>query len=267
MPSIRDTLSRSVKAVIVFTLAGSAALLLAFGPRASDRYPRDAVVVDYWEKWTGIEEAGMRQIVDDFNSTVGRDKHIYVRYLSTSAIEQKTLVATAGAMPPDVAGLYNQDIPQFASMNALEPLDEISAAHGITAAYYKKVFWDECRYDGKLYGLVSTAYDLGLYYNKEVFAERADSLRAMVLIRAVLRARLPNSTRMQKRWTLLGLTGTLILPGIFRWNRGGISTIRASGSAEAGGTIRCTNLRSRTRRLFGRINGFKVIPSGWAMGR
>jgi multiple sugar transport system substrate-binding protein len=178
MPSLANTLSKSVKAVIVFALAGSAALLLAFGPRAGDQFPADAVVVDYWEKWTGIEEAGMRQIVDDFNSTVGRDKHIFVRYLSTSAIEQKTLVAAAGGMPPDVAGLYNQDIPQFAAMNALEPLDDIAAAHGISAPYYKKVFWDECRYNGKLYGLVSSAYDIGLYYNKEIFQKRADSLRA-----------------------------------------------------------------------------------------
>jgi multiple sugar transport system substrate-binding protein len=136
------------------------------------------VIVDYWEKWTGAEEAGMRQIVDDFNATVGRDKHIYVRYLSTSSIEQKTLVATAAGVPPDVAGLYNQNIPQFASMDALEPLDEMATAHGITADNYKKVFWDECHYDGHLYGLVSSAYDIALYYNKEIFQQRASALRA-----------------------------------------------------------------------------------------
>ena len=178
MPSLSNTLSKWIKSAIVIVLAGSAVVLLAFGPRAQDQFPKDAVVVDYWEKWTGFEEAGMRQIVDDFNSTVGRDKHIFVRCLSTSSIEQKTLVATAGGMPPDVAGLYNQDIPQFAAMSALQPLDDIASAHGITESYYKKVFWDECRYNGKLYGLVSSAYDIGLYYNKTIFQNRADSLRA-----------------------------------------------------------------------------------------
>jgi ABC-type glycerol-3-phosphate transport system substrate-binding protein len=158
---------------------GLAALaLLALGPRASDQFPNDSVIVDYWEKWGGTEEAGIRQIVEDFNTTVGREKHIFVRCLSTSGIEQKTLVATAAGVPPDVAGLYNQDIPQFAAMNALQPLDAMAAEHGITAVSYKKVFWDECRYNGTLFGLVSTAYDLGLYYNTEIFKQRAVDLRA-----------------------------------------------------------------------------------------
>jgi multiple sugar transport system substrate-binding protein len=169
--------SNAIRKLILITLGAMAAALLAFGPRAIDRFPRDAVIVDYWEHWNGNEAAAMRQIVDDFNTTVGSQKHIFVRYLSTSAIEQKTLIATAAGVPPDIAGLYNQDIPQFAAQDALCPLEDLAAAHGITADAYKKVFWDECRYDGHLYGLVSTAFDLGLYYNREIFQQRASALR------------------------------------------------------------------------------------------
>ena len=50
-----------------------------------------------------------------------------MRYLSTSDIEKKTLIATAAGVPPDIAGLYNQNIPQFASQDALEPLDQMAA--------------------------------------------------------------------------------------------------------------------------------------------
>jgi multiple sugar transport system substrate-binding protein len=167
-----------IRNLIVGALVLGSLLLLAFGPRAEDQFPKDRVIVDYWEHWSGFEEAAMRQIVDAFNSTVGRDKKIFVRYLSTSGIEQKTLVATAAGAPPDIAGLYNQNIPQFAAMDALEPLDQMAAAHGITSETYKKVFWDECNYDGHLYGLVSTAFDLGLYYNTEIFRQKADALRA-----------------------------------------------------------------------------------------
>ena len=178
MTSFSTSASKAVKWLAVVALVGGALALLALGPRATDELPDDRVIVDYWEKWTSDEEAAMRRVVDEFNATVGREKKIYVRYLSTSAIEQKTLVATAAGDPPDIAGLYNQNIPQFASQDALEPLDEMAAAHGITAASYKKVFWDECRFEGRLYGLVSTAYDLGLYYNTEMFENRAGALRA-----------------------------------------------------------------------------------------
>src|SRR5437773_6501211 len=123
----------------------------------------------------------MRQIVDDFNQTTGAEKHMYVRLLSTSDIEKKTLIATAGGVPADIAGLYNQDIPQFAAMDALEPLDEMAQAHAITPDTYKKVFWDECGYETRLYGLVSTAFDLALYYNTDIFRQRADVLRAQAL--------------------------------------------------------------------------------------
>jgi len=178
MSSFSTKVSTAIKTLIVVVLSASALLLLAFGPRAGEELPEDCVIVDYWEKWAGTEEAGIRQIVDDFNQTIGREKRIYVRCLSTSGVIEKTLVATAAGAPPDVAGLYNQNIPQFAALDALEPLDEMATARGITADTYKKVFWDECHYDGRLYGLVSTAYDLGLYYNKDILRQRALPLRA-----------------------------------------------------------------------------------------
>jgi ABC-type glycerol-3-phosphate transport system substrate-binding protein len=178
MTSFSTSASKAVKWAVVAALVGGALALLALGPRATDELPADRVIVDYWEKWTGDEEAAMRRVVNAFNDTVGREKKIYVRYLSTSAIEQKTLVATAAGDPPDVAGLYNQNIPQFASQDALEPLDELAASYGIGAATYKPVFWTMCRYEGKLYGLVSACHDLALFYNTAMFRARAGELRA-----------------------------------------------------------------------------------------
>jgi multiple sugar transport system substrate-binding protein len=178
MSSFGTGILSGIKHLVVAVLAASGLGLLIFGPRAGDKFPKDCVIVDYWEKWTGSEEAAMRKIVDDFNSTVGHDKHIYVRYLSTSGIEQKTLVSIAAGTPPDVAGLYNQNIPQFSALDSLEPLDDLAADHGITSKTYKKVFWDECYYDNHLYGLASTAFDLGLYYNKEIFRQGAQALES-----------------------------------------------------------------------------------------
>lgn len=178
MRSLGSKVAVSIKSLIVAALVLGGSLLLAFGPRAGEELPADRVIVDYWEHWSGAEEAGMRAIVNAFNDTVGREKKIFVRYLSTSSIEQKTLVATAAGVPPDIAGLYDQNIAQFAALDALEPLDDLAAEHGITSAHYKKVFWEACRYEGRLYGLVSSAFDLALFYNKRIMRERADELRA-----------------------------------------------------------------------------------------
>ena len=115
---------RWVKNVVIVLMLAAAAAVLAFGPhgrRGGPAEPGD-VVVDYWEKWTGNEGAQMASIVDDFNRTVGRQKHVYVRMVSTSNIDRKTLVATAAGVPPDLAGMWDPQLVQFAALDALTPL-------------------------------------------------------------------------------------------------------------------------------------------------
>ena len=120
----------------------------------------------------------MRHVVDEFNRTEGTRQHIFVRYVSMAAINQKTLVATAAGVPPDIAGLYDQNLVQFAAMNALEPLEDMARAHGITEGYYKPVYWNACNYDGHLYALISTPVVVALHYSKDAFADSAAKLRA-----------------------------------------------------------------------------------------
>src|SRR4051812_27821681 len=88
------------KAIVLLLLVVPALGLLLFGPSSKQSLPPDRVIVDYWEKWTADEGDQMKQIVDDFNNSVGAQKHIYVRYVSISTINQKTLIATAAGVPP-----------------------------------------------------------------------------------------------------------------------------------------------------------------------
>ncbi|RYX83601.1 extracellular solute-binding protein [bacterium] len=155
-----------------------AAGVLLFGPRPEANRPKNRVVVTYWEKWTNKEAAQMKQIVNDFNNSVGARKGIYVEYLSMSNINQKTLVSTAGGVPPDIAGVWDTQVPQFAAIDALEPLEDMAKAHGITSDYYKSVYWRGCSYNGHLWGLVSTPGVVALHYNKRIFKENAALLRA-----------------------------------------------------------------------------------------
>ena len=170
---------RHIRFIIMTVMIVGGILLLAFGPRDTEnKIPANAVVVEYWEKWTGYEETAARNIVNDFNNTVGKEKNIYVRYLSISNVNQKTLIATAGGSPPDIAGLNDWQMAQFASLDAIQPLESMAAeysranpAHTIDANTYKKVYWNSVNYQGHLYGLISTPASLGLLYNKKTFEE------------------------------------------------------------------------------------------------
>jgi ABC-type glycerol-3-phosphate transport system substrate-binding protein len=165
-------------AIFGVLLAAAGVFLVRGTPRVAADVPADFVVVRYWEKWTGNEGAQMRQIVDEFNATVGRAKKIHVAYMSMSNIDHKTLVATAAGVPPDIAGLWDQQVAQYAALGAAEPLDELAAAYGIGEQTYLPVYWNACRYDNKLYALVSTPAAIALHYNKQLFHDNAAKLRA-----------------------------------------------------------------------------------------
>ena len=142
-------------------------LLLAVGCRgAADN--RTHLV--YWEKWTGAEAEAMQRVVDQFNRSQNR---IVVEYLSMTDVDRKTLVATAGGDPPDVAGIWLYNIYSFADRAALLPLDEFIRADGMTPAQwnarYEPVYADMTEYRGKVWGALSTPSMTALHWNKTLF--------------------------------------------------------------------------------------------------
>ncbi len=140
--------------------------------------PPGRVHIVYWEKWTGLEGQQAKQMVDAFNTTVGAEKNIWVDFVSMSQIDRKTLICTAGGMAPDVAGLWDAQVLEFASMNALEPLDAMANHFGLTRDHYKPVFYDGCVYHNTLYALPSTVWCVALLWNKQVFQEKSAQLIA-----------------------------------------------------------------------------------------
>lgn len=157
--------------ILTVVLGVPAAALLIFGPSNRQEIPPNRTVIRYWEKWSGIEGQIMQSIVDRFNETVGRDEGIWVEYSAISNVERRTLIATAGGDPPDVAGLYDHIVAQYADQGALLELDDLVPKYGINPDDFKPVWWDIGRYNGTLYALPSTPYTIALYYNKRLFRD------------------------------------------------------------------------------------------------
>jgi ABC-type glycerol-3-phosphate transport system substrate-binding protein len=149
------------------------AIAVACGIFASERLVQtpertDRVRVVYWEKWTDFEFDAMKAVVDEFNRSQDR---IYVDILSISNIEDKTLMAISGGIPPDVAGLYGSRVAQYADSRAVIALDELAAANDIRREQYVPVFWDIGVIRGKLYSLPSTPATIALHFNRKMFVE------------------------------------------------------------------------------------------------
>jgi multiple sugar transport system substrate-binding protein len=163
MVSDKQSLMRLLK---YFTLASLAIAMAGCEPR--NRSQDDRVVIRYWEKWTGFEGEAMRGVVDDFNASQDR---IFVNYSTVSQIDRKFMLATAGGVPPDIAGVWSHTMPVYAENNALMPLDEMAAAAGIKREDYIDVIWKLCSHRGHLFALPSTPASNALVWNKKLFRE------------------------------------------------------------------------------------------------
>ena len=111
----------------------------------------------------------MRRVVGQFNDSLGVAEGIWVEYCEISNVDQRVLIAAAGGDPPDLAGLYDYNIAQFADYGALRALDELAESNGIRADSFKPVWWDLCKYKRRLYALPSAPYTIALHYNRRLF--------------------------------------------------------------------------------------------------
>ena len=149
------------------------ALILALAPLRGDVVEADGKIhVTYWEKWTGFEYDALEKVVAQFNASQDR---IVVELFSTAQIDRKAIIATAGGDPPDIVGLWQQNIAAFADAGALQPLDDFIRRDGSTPAAWLERFYpvyaDLCQHAGQVYAGISTPAMVGLHWNRTLFRE------------------------------------------------------------------------------------------------
>jgi ABC-type glycerol-3-phosphate transport system substrate-binding protein len=107
----------------------------------------------------------MRKVVKAFNESQNR---IEVRYLSISGVDQKTMLATAGGTPPDVAGIWVDQVCQFADERALTDLTEMANQAGLTRDYYIPAYYNALFYRNKLWAFPSTPASIALHVRTDL---------------------------------------------------------------------------------------------------
>ena len=129
----------------------------------------NVVHVTYWEKWTAFERDAMKAVVDKYNATEGAKKHIFVDFMPVSGIEDKTIVAISGKMPPDIAGLSTISLAAFADNDANVPLEDYCKEYGIKESDYVPINWRQMYYNGHVFALPTTPDSNALHFNRAEF--------------------------------------------------------------------------------------------------
>jgi ABC-type glycerol-3-phosphate transport system substrate-binding protein len=178
MRSVHFGLAAVIVAVFLVGYLESRPDLRDFDPARNQAFKdtwAQRVHLAYWEKWASFEGEACQKMVDEFNKS---QSEIYVHYLQTSQVDRKASLAAVGGDPPDVVGLWDNNVIPFAEGGALVPLDDLMKESGLTTDRYIPNYLKLGQYRGKTWALPSSVTSVGLFWNKEHFRKRAADLRA-----------------------------------------------------------------------------------------
>ena len=137
-----------------------------------------------WGVTIGPNDKGQNDVFREFER---RNPGVKVQALTMGSggmNPQKLMTSIVGGVPPDVVYQDRFTLADWASRGAFEPLDSLierdrsnDPATPTSDQYFPET-WEEASYGGKVYGIPWMADDRILVWNKEVFRENADKLRA-----------------------------------------------------------------------------------------
>ena len=126
------------------------------------------VEITFWYRHKGNEAIAVEKIIEEYNASQTK---YHVTGLSANDA-QKVLVAVASGTGPDVYEVASAQFPTFVAQGLLEPLDEYVAADGMDV---DELFVHQAALagtvDGIRYTLPLAAYNIEMFYNKDLLAE------------------------------------------------------------------------------------------------
>lgn len=137
-----------------------------------------------WGMSMDANAKGQDAVIHEFEA---RHPDIRVKRLSMGAGSmdpQKLMTSIVGNVAPDIINQDRFTLSDWASKGAFRPLDDFLARDKDKdplcpkQGQYYDAPWKEAQYEGQIYGIPTGADDRVLYYNKKIFRESADKLRA-----------------------------------------------------------------------------------------
>lgn len=126
------------------------------------------ISVTFWHDWTGDGGEAVFEVVDAFNKS---RTDIVVSATVTPDLGTKLLASIAGKVPPGVVLFDRYMTGQYASRDALIPLEPYIVRDKMDPGAFFEACWNETVYAGKVYSIPFETNSRVLMYNKRLFKE------------------------------------------------------------------------------------------------
>jgi multiple sugar transport system substrate-binding protein len=158
------TLARATGSVALLTglLLGSGGLPGHMARAASP------VTLTFWNGFTGPDQSTIVALVKQFNAS-HPDIQVNMTIEPWDTVYQKLPLSLRVNQGPDIAGISNQYIPQYAKAGLIQPIDSVYGSGGLAANLFPAGLRTVMQYNGHYYA-APMAYDtVMLFWNKTLF--------------------------------------------------------------------------------------------------
>ncbi|WP_130866592.1 ABC transporter substrate-binding protein [Acidipropionibacterium timonense] len=148
------------------TSAGGKTTSTASG-NGGDAYTGPSVALTFWNGFTGGDGAFMKKLVDEFNSSHENIK-VTMQTMQWSDFYAKLPTAVTAGKAPDIAVMHLDSVATMAARKAVQPLDDVAKALGLSESDFAAVPWKAGVYKDVRYSIPLDVHPMGFFYNKRL---------------------------------------------------------------------------------------------------
>ena len=133
------------------------------------RQSDETVTVTVWTN-NYHDKSFVMEKVNEWNSTVGKDKKIRIDYQVKDDIEKVLEVALISGQGPDMFPILGGSLEKYATEGWIEAIEDLPGGRELIGRFDGMLSYNKHIYDGKTYILPNSSTTYGLVYNKDMFA-------------------------------------------------------------------------------------------------
>jgi multiple sugar transport system substrate-binding protein len=126
------------------------------------------VNIDFWHGLTGPDGSFLLDMVNQYNNENEDNICVSLTVIHWDQFFSKWLSDVGAGNPPDAVLYHINEMPQYASLEAVTPIDDLAAEVGIDLSSFPEAIQELSMWDGQLYGVPLDIHPVGMYINTDI---------------------------------------------------------------------------------------------------
>lgn len=127
-----------------------------------------STLLNFWHGLTGPDGAYLGDLVKKYNTDNKDNACVATTTYNWDVFFDKWLSGVAAGNPPDAVVFHINEVPQYATLGAMDPMDDLAKQVGLDISGFPQTQQTFSHYDGKLYGAPLDVHPIGMYINADI---------------------------------------------------------------------------------------------------